>query len=83
VYDVLVMFFPYRVYTNLNHCDTLGYEWPFARCCHLIVCLVVLMVGLEDYNYDYHGYALVMMLFTFVVLTLCMLLFIGANLILA
>jgi hypothetical protein len=25
-YDVLVRFFPCRVYTNLNHRDTLGYE---------------------------------------------------------
>jgi hypothetical protein len=38
-YDVLVRFFPCRVYTDLNHCDTLGYEWPLARCFHLVVCL--------------------------------------------
>jgi hypothetical protein len=31
------------------------------------------MVGLENYGYDYHGYALVMMLFTLLVLALCML----------
>jgi hypothetical protein len=25
-YSVLVRFFPYRVYINSSHCDTLGYE---------------------------------------------------------
>jgi hypothetical protein len=25
-YSVLVRFFPCRVYINLSHCDTLGYE---------------------------------------------------------
>jgi hypothetical protein len=42
-------FFPYRVYLNSNHRDTLGYEWPLACCCHLVVCHVVLMDDLEDY----------------------------------
>jgi hypothetical protein len=41
------------VYTDSIHCDTLRYEWLLAHCCHLIVCLVVLMDGLED------GYAIV------------------------
>jgi hypothetical protein len=40
-YDVLVRFFPCRVYIDSNHCDTLRYEWPLARCCHLVVCLVL------------------------------------------
>jgi hypothetical protein len=39
-YDVLVRFFPCKVYIDLNCRDTLGYEWLFAHCCHLIVCLV-------------------------------------------
>jgi hypothetical protein len=43
-YDVLVRFFPCRVYTNSNRCDTLRYEWPHACCFHFIVCLDVLMV---------------------------------------
>jgi hypothetical protein len=34
----VVRFFPDRVYIDLNHYDTFGYEWPLARCCHLIVC---------------------------------------------
>jgi hypothetical protein len=40
-YDVLVRFFPYSVYTDLNHHDTPRYEWPLACCCPLVVCLVV------------------------------------------
>jgi hypothetical protein len=70
---MLVRFFPYRVYTYSNHRDTLRYEWSLAHCCHLVVCLVVLMDGLEDYSYDYHGYALIMLLITLLVLALCML----------
>jgi hypothetical protein len=38
-YDVLVRFFPCRVYINLNHRDTLEYKSPLARCCHMIVCV--------------------------------------------
>jgi hypothetical protein len=38
VYDVLVRFYPYRVYTDLNRHDTLEYEWSLAHCYHLIVC---------------------------------------------
>jgi hypothetical protein len=41
-YEVLVRFFPYRMYTDSNHRDTLGYECPLACCFHLLVCLVVL-----------------------------------------
>jgi hypothetical protein len=46
------------VYINSNHRDTLRYEWPLVRCCHLIVCLVVLIDRLEDgcgivYHDDY------------------------------
>jgi hypothetical protein len=29
-------------YTDSNRRDTLRYEWSFARCCHLVVCLVIL-----------------------------------------
>jgi hypothetical protein len=48
-YDMLVRFFPCRVYTNLNHRDTLGYEWLLAHCCHLILCLVVLMAWIRGW----------------------------------
>jgi hypothetical protein len=30
VYDMLVRFFPYRVYINLSRCDTLSYEWQLV-----------------------------------------------------
>jgi hypothetical protein len=80
-YDVLVMFFLCRVYIDSNHHDTFGYEWPRACCCHLVVCLVVLRIGLEDYGYDYRGYALIMLWITSLILALCMLYFIGATLI--
>jgi hypothetical protein len=30
VYGVLVRFFPCRVYIDLSHRDTLGYEWHLA-----------------------------------------------------
>jgi hypothetical protein len=72
------------VLIDLNHYDTLRYEWLLAHCYHLVVCLVVLMDGLEDYRYNYDGYyyiTLIMMLITLLMLALCMLLFIGANLI--
>jgi hypothetical protein len=42
------------------------------------------MAGLEDYGYDYHGYygfTLIMVLNTLLMLPLCMLYFIGPNLI--
>jgi hypothetical protein len=29
-YDVLVRFFPYRVYIDSSHRNTLGYEWQFV-----------------------------------------------------
>jgi hypothetical protein len=29
-YDVLVRFFPYRVYIDSSHRDTLGYEWQLV-----------------------------------------------------
>jgi hypothetical protein len=29
-YGMLVRFFPYRVYNDLSHRDTLGYEWHLA-----------------------------------------------------
>jgi hypothetical protein len=41
---VLVRFFPSRVYIDSKRRDTLGYEWPLARCCHLVVCLGVLLM---------------------------------------
>jgi hypothetical protein len=47
VYDVLVMFFPSRVYTDSNYRDTLGYEWLLVHCYHLVVCLVVLMAWIR------------------------------------
>jgi hypothetical protein len=41
-YDMLVRFFPYRVYIDSNRRNTLEYEWSLARCCHLVVYLIVL-----------------------------------------
>jgi hypothetical protein len=32
--------FPCKVYIDSSQHDTLGYEWPFVCCYHLIVCLV-------------------------------------------
>jgi hypothetical protein len=56
-YVMLVRFFPCRVHIDSNHHDTLRYEWPLAHCCHLVVCLVVLIYVLEDDNgYDYHDF---------------------------
>jgi hypothetical protein len=46
-YDVLVRFFPYSVYIDWSHRDTLGYEWLLVHCCHLVVCLVVLMAWIR------------------------------------
>jgi hypothetical protein len=40
LYGVLVRFFPWRVYIDSSHRDTLGYEWQLICCSHLIVCLV-------------------------------------------
>jgi hypothetical protein len=40
----VIRFFPYRVYTDSNRHDTLGYEWPLARYCHLVV-FDIMMVG--------------------------------------
>jgi hypothetical protein len=71
-YDVLVRFFPCRLYTDSNYHDTLRYEWLLARCCHLVVCLDVFMVGLED-SYVYHSYycyTCVIMLITLLMLAL-------------
>jgi uncharacterized membrane protein len=39
------------------------------------------MDWLEDYGYSYHGYAVIMMLIALLILALCMLYFIVANLI--
>jgi hypothetical protein len=57
-YDVLIRFFPYRVYTDLNCYDTLGYEWPLVVAVILEYVLSYWWHGLEDVNYDYvyHGY---------------------------
>jgi hypothetical protein len=53
---MLVRFFPYRVYIDLSHRDTLGYEWQLVRRGHLLVCLVyccwIRGVG-YGYDYDY------------------------------
>jgi hypothetical protein len=72
VYDVLVRFFPCRVYTDSNLRNILGYKWPLARCCHLVGCLVVLMDGLEDgYGYVHHDdyyITLLMLLITMLML---------------
>jgi hypothetical protein len=67
-YDILVRFFPCRVYTDSNHCDTLRYEWSLAHWCHLVVCLDVLdgwfrglWLGLSwlyfNNNVNYLGYS--------------------------
>jgi hypothetical protein len=47
-YDMLVRFFPSRVYINSSRRDTLGYEWSFVHCCHLVVCLVVLLAWIRE-----------------------------------
>jgi hypothetical protein len=38
-YGVLVKFFPCRVYIDLIHRGTLGYEWQLVCCSHLVVWL--------------------------------------------
>jgi hypothetical protein len=48
-YDMSVRFFPCRVYIDLNCHDTLEYKWSLACCCHLIVCLIVLMVWIRGW----------------------------------
>jgi hypothetical protein len=53
--------FPGRVYIDSSHHDTLGYEWPFVRCCHLIECLVYCW-WLEDE--DGVGYIIMITVFT-------------------
>jgi hypothetical protein len=74
---MLIRFFPYRVYTDSNHRDTLEYEWPLAHCCHLVVCLVVLIGWLEhSYGYVYHDdycITLIIMLITLLMLVYRML----------
>jgi hypothetical protein len=40
-----------------------------------------MMVGLKECSYGYHGYTLIIVLITMLMLPLCMLEFIGANLI--
>jgi hypothetical protein len=74
---MLVMFFTCRVYINSNCHDTLGYEWSLTRWCHLVLCLVVLIDGLEDgYGYVYHDdycITLTIMLLTLFMPALCML----------
>jgi hypothetical protein len=77
-YDVLVRFFPCRTYTDLNRYDTLGYEWPLARCYHLVVYLIVLDEWLDDgYDYiyydDYYITLIIMLLIALMMLVLCML----------
>jgi hypothetical protein len=46
-YNVLVRFFPCKVYIDWNHRNTLRYEWPLVRYCHLVVYLVVLMAWIR------------------------------------
>jgi hypothetical protein len=33
--------FPYRVYIDSSHHDTLRYKWSLVCCSHLVVCLIV------------------------------------------
>jgi hypothetical protein len=47
---VLVRFFPCRVYIDSSCRDTLGYEWQFARCSHLIVWFYVTFAPGKDVN---------------------------------
>jgi hypothetical protein len=57
--DVLVRFFPCKMYIDSNRHDTLEYEWPLVRCSHLVVCLVVLTAWIRGcclwlcYHNDY------------------------------
>jgi hypothetical protein len=52
-YDVSIRFFPCRVYIDLSRRDTLRYEWPLIRFCHLVVCLVYCWWLEDEYNYGY------------------------------
>jgi hypothetical protein len=76
--NVLVRFFPCRVYIDSNHRNTLRYEWLLACCCHLVVCLDVFwMDSLEvGYAYAYHDdycITLIKLLITFLMLVYRML----------
>jgi hypothetical protein len=86
-YDVLIRFFPCRVYIDSNHRDTLDYEWQLVCCSHLVVCLVyywwIQGVGygyIQDYN--------IIMLFVIAYFwhwhgsTFCLFYFVGANIVL-
>jgi hypothetical protein len=71
VYDMSIRFFPCMVLTNSNRHGTLGYERPLARCCHLVVCLVVSMDGLED-GYDYRDdYCITLIILSTTLLMYC------------
>jgi hypothetical protein len=66
------------MYTDSNHRDTLGYECPLVHCCQLVICLVVLMDGLEDgydfiYHHDYCIALIIILLIILMMLALCML----------
>jgi hypothetical protein len=58
--------FPYRVYTDLNRRDTLGYEWPLAHCCQLVVFIWWLMVGLVDYYYIFRMMLTTLLMYLFI-----------------
>jgi hypothetical protein len=45
--------FPYRVYIDLSHRDTLRYEWPLVRCSHLIVFMLCYWWLEDDDGYSY------------------------------
>jgi hypothetical protein len=66
------------MYTDSNHRDTPGYECPLVYCCQLVICLVVLMDGLEDgydfiYHHDYCIALIIILLIILMMLALCML----------
>jgi hypothetical protein len=52
-YNVLVRFFPCRVYINSSHHNTLNYEWRLVHHIHLVVCLVFYLWSKDGYAYDY------------------------------
>jgi hypothetical protein len=45
--------FPYRVYIDLSHRDTLRYEWPLVRCSHLVVFMLCCWWLEDDDGYSY------------------------------
>jgi hypothetical protein len=57
--------FPYRVYIDSSHHDTLGYETA-CHCCHLVVCLVYcLWIRGVGYGCGYDYIIIMIIVFTY------------------